>query len=108
MAVLLTLLQLISIAFSLDFVLVCARLGLDVFDGLVVNVGFSSSLLFVWLLLSGRDYTAEYWFGVVMLLEKSWGDHSKNKTIGHCCVSTVHMWYHLLGHVWCSVVCDVV
>ena len=53
LAILLTLLQLISIAFSLYFILAFARSGVDVFAGLGANVGFSSPMLFVWLLLSG-------------------------------------------------------
>ena len=87
------------------------------FAGLGGNVGFSSPMLCVWLLLSGRDCNAEYWFDVVMLLGKiwnSWGVHSKNNTIGHCCVSPVRMWCHLFVHLsqqshssrcvawWCS------
>ena len=69
LTVLLTLLQLISIAFSLDLVLAFARSGVDVFAGLGANIGFWSCMLCVWLLLSGRDSRVENLFHVVMLLE---------------------------------------
>ena len=43
----LILLQLVSIAFSFDFVLAFARSGVDVLDGLDANVWFWSAMLFV-------------------------------------------------------------
>ena len=65
----LTLLQLITTAFSLDLVLAFARSGLDVLAGFGANMGFWSCMLSVWLLLSGRDSRVENLFDVVMLLE---------------------------------------
>jgi len=47
LAVVLILLQLVSIAFSFDFVLAFARSGVDVLDGLDANVWFWSAMLFV-------------------------------------------------------------
>ena len=68
LTVLLTLLQLISIAFSLDLVLAFARSGVDVLAGFGANIGFWLSMLCVWLLLSGRDSRVENLFDVVMLI----------------------------------------
>ena len=69
LTVLLTLLQLISIAFSLDLVLAFAQSVVDVLAGFGANIGFWSRILCVWLLLSGRDSRVENLFDVVMLLE---------------------------------------
>ena len=70
LTVLLTLLQLISIAFSLDLVLAFAQSGVDdVFAGFGANIGFWSCMLCVWLLRSGRDSRVENFFDVVMLPE---------------------------------------
>ena len=69
LTVLLTVLQLISIAFSLDLVLAFARSGVDMFAGFGANIGFWSCMLCVCLLLSGRDSRVENVFDVVMLLE---------------------------------------
>jgi len=48
LTVLLTLLQLISIAFRLDLVLAFAWSGVDVFAGFGTNTGFWSCMLCVW------------------------------------------------------------
>ena len=66
---LLTLLQLITTAFSLDLVLAFARSGVDVLAGFGANIGFWSCMLCVLLLLFERDSRVENLFDMVMSLE---------------------------------------
>ena len=70
MLLLLTLLQLINMALSLDLVFTFFLSGVEVFAGFCAKVVLGSSLIFgYWSLLSAGVSRTEYGFEVEMLLE---------------------------------------